>query len=254
MILGLIIQLKALRDAPPKEDVLRQDLLDATRSLLIALETPGESLLQTIVARVALDLKLFEALTVNYNLIIGTAELAKVCNLEEVLISRILRFLASFGIVKEVGEDSWSANKITNALSKPGLRAGFLANTDYCSPVDATAAPFQKAHKTDLPVFRWMRKTPAHTTNFAQWVDASPEGQYNFLDSFPFEQEVDANVDPYIPLFVDIGGGSGHQCVALKTKLPNLVGRIVLQDLQAFIDQAIAAEGIETIIHDFKTE
>lgn len=37
---------------------------------------------------------------------------------------RILRYLASVGMIEEVGEDEWAATNITKTLSVPGLKAG----------------------------------------------------------------------------------------------------------------------------------
>lgn len=39
---------------------------------------------------------------------------------------RFLRYLASFGMINEKGEDRWSASNITKTLSVPGLKAGII--------------------------------------------------------------------------------------------------------------------------------
>ena len=52
------------------------------------------------------------------------------------------------------------------------------------------------------------------------------------------------------PVFVDIGGGIGHQCVELRSKLPELPGRIILQDLAHCVDGAILTPGVENVVHD----
>ena len=85
-------------------------------------------------------------------------------------------------------------------------------------------------------------------------MTVSREEQNDFLDVFSFETEITPSSKPETPLFVDIGGSIGHQCVALRKKLPNVQGRIILQDLRPVIAQAIPAEGIEPMVHDFMTE
>lgn len=55
------------------------------------------------------------------------------------------------------------------------------------------------------------------------------------------------------PVFVDVGGGTGHQCIAVKQKFPDLSGRIVLQDLPAPISEAKLPNGIEKMVYDFFT-
>lgn len=58
-------------------------------------------------------------------------------------------------------------------------------------------------------------------------------------------------------LMVDVGGGAGHQCIALRQAHADLKGRVVLQDLPgtiAMIDQsALQQLGIEARAHDFMT-
>lgn len=130
----------------------------------------------------------------------------------------------------------------------------FLAETKYQNPTDSTHTPFQKAHGTDLVPFLWLQDKPVYLKNFGAWMTASREGQNIFLDVFPFEKELTSDSKPETPLFVDIGGSIGHQCVALKRKLPNTPGRVILQDLPPVIAHAIPAEGIELMAHDFMTE
>ena len=131
---------------------------------------------------------------------------------------------------------------------------GFLAETKYQNPTDITHTPFHKAHGTDLVPFLWAQDKPVYLKNFAAWMTACREGQNIFLDVFPFETEIALDSKPETPLFVDIGGSIGHQCAALKKRLPTVPGRVILQDLPHVIAQAISAEGIEPMVHDFMTE
>lgn len=57
-------------------------------------------------------------------------------------------------------------------------------------------------------------------------------------------------------LFVDIGGGVGHQCAALKAHLSKagFQGRVVLQDLPMAIEHALPTEGVEKTVFDFLGE
>ena len=85
-------------------------------------------------------------------------------------------------------------------------------------------------------------------------MTAARAGEKNWLDDFAFEAEVAHNVQLEEVLFVDVGGGIGTQCRNLKTKLPHLPGRVVLQDLAPAIKQALPVEGMEAEVHDFYTE
>ena len=58
--------------------------------------------------------------------------------------------------------------------------------------------------------------------------------------------------NPETPLFVDVGGGVGIQCVDLKKRLPSSVqGRIVVQDQPPVVAQAIQMDGVEAMSYDF---
>ena len=75
-----------------------------------------------------------------------------------------------------------------------------------------------------------------------------------FLDVYPFRWEHCNDLNPETPIFVDIGGGIGHQCLELKKRLPDVPGRVVLQDLPPVIAQALPCDGVENTVHDFRTE
>ena len=55
-------------------------------------------------------------------------------------------------------------------------------------------------------------------------------------------------------IFVDVGGGNGSQCAALKKAFPDLKGRIILQDRPAVLEKALKVDGMELMAHDFLTE
>ena len=73
----------------------------------------------------------------------------------------------------------------------------------------------------------------------------------NCFSFLPIDECKDWPVDK--PAFVDIGGGTGQQCVAIKEKFPNLSGKVILQDLPAVIAEAKVPENIETMAYDFFT-
>ena len=56
------------------------------------------------------------------------------------------------------------------------------------------------------------------------------------------------------PVFVDVGGGTGQQCAAIKEKFPELPGKVILQDLPAVVAEAKLPEGIEAQAYAFFTE
>ena len=107
-------------------------------------------------------------------------------------------------------------------------------------------------HKTDQPAFVWALSQPERLQNFNLWMTATHESQKSWLDVFPPERFCKGS-DGNRVLFVDIGGGVGHQCAALKARLSaaRIEGRIVLQDMPMAIEHAIPTEGVEATVFDF---
>ena len=129
----------------------------------------------------------------------------------------------------------------------------FLADTKYENPSDSGHCAFQLGHNIDVHPFMWALSQPAKAKNFQIWIDAVHQAKRSWLDVFPFEQ-LAQDLDPQAVLFVDIGGGIGGQCAAIRAKFPHAPGRVVLQELPPAIQQATPMEGVEFMVHDFWTE
>ena len=131
----------------------------------------------------------------------------------------------------------------------------FLRDTGYVNPIDVENCAFHRGHQTKDGAFEWLRKNPEHSDAFFTWMKTQRDGKPSFMDAFNFEQELAQGSDPSTILFVDVGGGWGHQCVALKQRYPGMTGRIVLQDQPGVIAQAKESPipgfvGIETDAYD----
>lgn len=100
---------------------------------------------------------------------------------------------------------------------------------------------------------------PDIIADFGIWMPVL-RGQTNWLDVIDFEALIkidgtdDDAITPETPVFVDVGGGIGSQCAILKAKLPNLPGRVILQDLPVALQHALPTEGVEIMAHNFWTE
>lgn len=111
--------------------------------------------------------------------------------------------------------------------------------------------PVQIAYHTDLPVFVWAATQPALAPDFNAWMMANHQNTWLYV--FPL-QDFSLNSTSTAPLFVDVGGGIGHQCIALKSKIPSITRRIVVQDVPQAINHAIPFEGVEPLAYDFFTD
>lgn len=130
----------------------------------------------------------------------------------------------------------------------------FLADTKYKNLWDCTHCPFQLAHSTSEVPFAWIVKQPSFLENANMWMTGQHEGRKSWLEEFAFEHEVcKGNFESDTPLFVDIGGGLGHQCQLLQQKFPHHPGRLILQDMPSVIEQALPLVGVEKMPHNFWT-
>ena len=130
----------------------------------------------------------------------------------------------------------------------------FLADTHYQNPSDMTNTAFQRGHNTTEPLFGWIVEHPSKFNAFNQYMTKQREGRPTWLDVFPVEETLAKNIDPETPLFVDVGGGVGHQCAALKAHYPHVKGKVILQDLPQVLEQKLAIDGVEAMGTDFWKE
>jgi demethylsterigmatocystin 6-O-methyltransferase len=126
----------------------------------------------------------------------------------------------------------------------------FLAEIKYQDFTDSSNTPMKKAWKTDLPPFLWLQTKPENHAHFNRFMEAQHQGMRQWLDVYPVEERLQ-NMGPEQVAFVDVGGGIGHQAVALRKLLPHLKNRIIVEDMEAVIAHAIPHEGVEATVYDF---
>ena len=134
----------------------------------------------------------------------------------------------------------------------------FLADTNYRNPVDATRTPLQYAYKTPLSGYSWIAQPGREKMleNFNIWMAGQREGRADWLDFFPFKEELYRGFDYRgdAVLMVDVGGGLGHELLGLRKRYPDLKGRLILQDLPETIRGVEDPDKVfEPMVHDFFT-
>ncbi|KAF7536990.1 hypothetical protein G7054_g4069 [Neopestalotiopsis clavispora] len=274
----LLEQLKTL--AVQADSDGRQKVLDFIRTLQLSLETPHDMLsrfsglvsqhLSIAASRIGEDLNLFQILAESEQPL-SAEELATKTGAATLLLSRILRYLASVGQIHEVGPNSFAANTQTKTLADPGYRGGIYHFFNNCGPVfqafpdflaenkyqdidDASKTAFQKAFPTDLPAFQWLPTQPERFGPLQQVMTVQGALGNQWFAVFPFEKELGNFSGPHV--LVDVGGGFGHQCVALRARYPELQGKLVLEDLQQALEHlppplATQLKGVEQVAHNF---
>ncbi|KAI9689138.1 MAG: hypothetical protein M1822_000876 [Bathelium mastoideum] len=118
------------------------------------------------------------------------------------------------------------------------MPAYFKQNSYKCPP-HSTKGPIQFAFNTPLETYQYWQTKPDVLNNFHIYMQGHFSAKrLDWLEWFPLQSAVlagySAKQSPY--LFVDVGGGRGHQAHSVRTKFPDSQGIIVLEDLPEVID------------------
>ncbi|KAF2702772.1 sterigmatocystin 8-O-methyltransferase [Pleomassaria siparia CBS 279.74] len=233
----------------------------------------------TIAARIAVDLNLFEHIASKSGSI-TSRELATLSKADELLIARILRLLATADFVEESGEDQWSANDTTRAMTSPPIAAGhrfvydvlitsaikapkFLRETKYKMPTEPADTFVQYANQTKLNFFEYLHSIPPRLRDFNLFMGNSMGTREYWHDWYDMEGRLlnEFDLSQSSTLLVDVGGGKGHDLQSFYASFGKSSGqdqrKLVLQDLPHVVDAIPDAELPPTVVkmaHDFFTE
>lgn len=126
--------------------------------------------------------------------------------------------------------------------------------TKYHNPgeLNNTANLFQFAHDTNLKYFEWLQERPESRTHFEK-VMGDGNAWFHLIEPkglaalYPYEQELGHDTGDDDVVLVDVGGGRGQILVDVHKFLPNLKGRLVLEDLPPTFINFKAPPGIELV-------
>ncbi|KAI1412110.1 S-adenosyl-L-methionine-dependent methyltransferase [Hypoxylon sp. FL1857] len=258
---------------PTVDGERRISLIADLHELANSLETPDDTVhrygamnLQTAAVKIGFDLGLFK-LFAKHGEPIGVDDMAAAVAAETPLLARILKYLAAIGTIDEVASDRYAANHLTNNLSEKVAEAGichyfataapqyqvlpeFLKRTGYKNPTDALHTVCQDAFKTDLHQFVWFAEHPENLAYFNDFMAFRREPELSWLTVYPVQEQVQ-DWDPERPVYVNMGGGIGHQCAQFLEKYPHVPGRVILQDLPHSIAKALPTPRVENMVHNF---
>lgn len=222
--------------------------------------------------RVSHDLDLFNLLVQEPRTV---ADMAKLTGAEHQLVLRLARTLCSLGLITQLGTEKYGASAVTKQLTRPSVKAGMIILYDgafdtlhktpewfqkngYIIPKSTTDTPYQYTHNTDLAYYPHLLTIPGRIEVFNTYM----QGLFGTPKRLPWSKWFpvkDIIVDGYKSenseyLFVDMGGGRGHECEAVLEECPDAKGRIVLQELQHVIDDAKDLNPrVDKQVHDFMT-
>lgn len=133
----------------------------------------------------------------------------------------------------------------------------FFRANGYKNPTDARNAPCGLAWNCKGQSYFEFMSNPGNE-RLAKAFNATMELQKSkdeesFIEAYPAMERLKQD-DPDRVLFVDVGGGLGHQVRKFGERYPSLPGKLVLEDLPEVIDQAVnVPETITKIAYDFFT-
>lgn len=125
----------------------------------------------------------------------------------------------------------------------------FLAETKYADITQNDKTALQKAFNTELPGFIWFPNQPERFKHFQQVMTVQRAGAVSWLSAFPFKEELGEFQGETV--FVDVGGGFGHQSLSVRRAFPDVKGKIVLEDLSQTLAHVPPMDDIEIMPHNF---
>jgi len=227
------------------------------------------------VSQVAIDLKIFELLANEPSKHWSVDELERHTGAQASLLDRLMRNLAVNNLVLEVAHSTYSASHLTARCASAAFRAGlahsknliwpglqvlptFLAENGYRNPNDHVRSACMRGVGFSGDVMAYLKENPEKAAasylfmaenkkEAPKWVDGKvPTTDLQLSD----EEVANGRVT-----FVDVGGGSGHQCEAIRKAFPHLKGRVLVEDLPFMVNRIdkehAQTVGFEVVPHDF---
>ncbi|KAH6858961.1 S-adenosyl-L-methionine-dependent methyltransferase [Alternaria rosae] len=265
-----------IREIYAKSDARgRQQIQEKIRDLQTDLYSDWETMfslamapLQWALVDAGIDLNIFTSLSSSATAVTHN-EFQQKTGAAPNLLAHLLRSMASFGLIAEVQKDTFTANRVTRIFANPHVNGaaphlsklhlpvmqalpGYLKEHKYQDMTDSKDLPFQKAMKTNLTAFEWMKQDGEQMKALGHIMVL--DSVDSWVSSYPAQDIVgDFKPGEESALLVDIGGGFGQHSVAFKKKFPELPGRIVVQDVPSTLMHAPSVDGIEFQAHDFFT-
>ncbi|CCT63356.1 related to O-methyltransferase [Fusarium fujikuroi] len=269
-----------LQDPGNPDGESRERLIEACQDVIASLERPIETArkqafltLDHAVIRSAIKLNLFKALD-KEDRPYSTQELALAttpqCN--HVLLSRLLRYLATrpLRLVIETSAGFWQRTARGSVFAQDSFKSGCSMYFDACGPAfqalptwictpdhERLHSPFQVAYPGQGSFFKRLQEDDSMLQTFQCWMETVSRHQFCAQETIDFNEWIPDGTSDSDVVFVDVGGGTGDQAIALGYKRIGLPGRIINQDLLPISQEAeemLRSHNIERITYNFFDE
>lgn len=81
--------------------------------------------------------------------------------------------------------------------------------------------------------------------DFHRYMSLRRDPAVSWLSVYPVREETKSLSDPHRPLYVNAGGGIGHQCAQFRAKYADIPGRVINQDLPGTGALALRTPGVD---------
>ncbi|KAH8703677.1 S-adenosyl-L-methionine-dependent methyltransferase [Talaromyces proteolyticus] len=257
-----------------EDEVSRKLFQRELHETIASAETPKETAirlslypLQAAAARIGHDLKIFQTLDTKGPQTLK--DLQASTGAHPLTLGRLLRYMASVGLIHQSAADRFEANSKCHHLAAPEAitivthffencgplfqeMPAFLRKNNYQDVTDGKATVFQPAYNTELDTYAYFSQHPENMQALIKYMGLEQGVRGRWLQEYPFEKQTQGwNPNPEEALFVDIGGNVGHYCALFKSRFSEIPGRILLEDLTDTLTHALPTPGVEKLGHDF---
>ncbi|KAF2019189.1 S-adenosyl-L-methionine-dependent methyltransferase [Aaosphaeria arxii CBS 175.79] len=262
------------------EEADRAALLQAAQKLVETLENPFEKIIRLtfgiydpISLRLAIDMNLAD-IALAHRAPISLEELAEKSKTDLALLQRVLRMLIPLGVFVESEPSKYAVTPFTPVLAtgSPAREAiihfthvshstvfmpEYFEANGYKNPNDSGDTPFSFGERCPGETYFDFLAKPenARLSHAFNQTMTMQRGDPNapFPDGYPAQDRLKID-DPERVLFVDVGGGIGHQVQKFHEKYPSLSGKLALEDLPQVLEKAndLPSDFIK-VGHDFFT-
>ncbi|KAK7941490.1 acetyl-CoA synthetase-like protein [Apiospora aurea] len=231
------------------------------RNLIVSLRRMADSLedttgtihkfahldLERAMIQIGYDLNIFTIL-VDAGGVKTAEDLAKDTGADPELIKRIMRYYNTINVAREVGPYQYVATNTTKNLVSDVCKA---AMGHFWGLVSKEYQALPEFLKTNGPPWKIMLEVPNAMDDFHQYMALRRDATLSWLSVYPVREVTAGLTDPQRPLYVNVGGGIGHQCAEFRAQYPDIPGRVINQDLPETVERGVQAEGLEHMAHDF---
>ncbi|GAW03924.1 S-adenosyl-L-methionine-dependent methyltransferase [Lentinula edodes] len=260
----------SLSEFDPSVIAARHLIVAAATQLIATVQSPVE-FLQSHAGRIYDTVTLGFVIDVNIPEILNEAgtqglhvrQISSITGVESSYLARVLRYLATRHIFKEVSPDVFAHNRPSSMLIKAKslkaieedpisrfdnaaipaflhIASDELLNssvpfTSFVKNPGQASAPFNIAYKTSKKMWEWMEE-PGNELSARKITAAMKDTGDAMYPPEIFTSGIDGDALKTNGVVVDVGGGSGLVTLALKKVYPNL--RYVIQDLAPTIAAA----------------